>query len=112
MKKTFYNISSLGDVMMNFFKPELKRRNFHDDRLLLNWTYIFDEFAEKMQPDKIMFKGTDENGVMQKVLYVFTNDRKFATEFVFFKQQLLERINQYFGTEKSFFKDIKIKTII
>lgn len=112
MKKTFYNINLLADVVMNFFEPELRRRNFYDDRLLLNWTYIFDEFAEKMQPDKIVFKGVDKNGAIKKVLYVFTNDRKFATEFVFFKQQLLERINQYFGTEKSVFKDIKIKTTI
>lgn len=112
MKKTFYNINLLRDVVMNFFGSELRRRNFYDDRLLLNWNYIFDEFAEKMQPDKIVFKGVDENGAMRKVLYVFTNDRKFATEFVFFKQQLLERINQYFGTEKSIFKDIKIKTTI
>ena len=112
MKKTFYNISSLSDIMINSFRPALRRRNFYDERLLLNWTYIFDDFAKKIYPDKIMFKGTDDNGVIQKVLYVFTDDRKFAIEFVFFKQKLIERINQYFGTEKSVFKDIKIKTTV
>ena len=111
MKKTFYNVHSLGEKMVSFLGPELKRRNFHDERLFLNWKYILGTAAEKMRPYKIVFNGIDENGLVQKTLFVLTDDRQFATEFSFYKTQFLNELNQYFGTKKSFFKEIKIKLL-
>ena len=112
MRKTFYNIYSLGHKLSNSFQFEMKRRNLHDERLLTNWKQIFEDFADRMQPCKILFSGVNNNGLIQKILYVSTEDRQFATEFLFYKQRLLERLNQYFGIHKSIFKDIKIKVAI
>jgi hypothetical protein len=112
MKYRFYNTYSLKEKLIELLKPELRRRNI-DERLLLNWKYIFNDsdFVDKMTPYKIIYKNIDENSLIQKILYVCTEDSKFATEFLFYKHQLLEKLNQYFGNEKSLFKDIKIKII-
>lgn len=107
----FYNIYSLGEKIINSHQHELKQRNFHDKRLLLNWKYIFGNKSDEMQPCKITFNGIDENGLTKKILYISTKNRQFASEFMFHKKQLLTDLNQYFGTEKSFFKDIKLNII-
>ena len=108
MKQTFYNVHKISNMIMNSFQNEMKRRNFHDERLLLNWRFIFDDFASKIQPMKVVFSGIDKDGVVKKSLYVGTQDRQFATESIFYKKILLEKLNQYFGKEKSMFQDIKI----
>ena len=110
MVDRFYNTFSIGEKLLSSIQFDAKRRNFYDDRILLNWKYIFENFAQFCQPCKIVFSGIN-NDIIQKVLYITTNDRKFATEFMFYKHQLLERLNTYFGTEKSRFVDIKMKIL-
>ncbi len=109
-KRPYYNIHPLSETLINTLSVELKKRNI-DERLILNWKYIFDDFACKMSPYKILFKGIDKDNLVQKVLYVSTEDRKFASEFLFYKNQFLEKLNQYFGKKKTYFKDIRIKVI-
>ena len=111
MKQTFYNFCPLCDKMILSFKQEMQRRNFYDERLLLNWRYIFNDFADKIAPLKIIFNGIDNNGVVKKILYVATFDRRIATEFLFYKQRLLDDLNTYFGIDKSIYVDLKIKLI-
>jgi len=110
-KNRFYNTFSIGEKMLSGFKYDLKTRNFHDDRLLLNWNYIVDEYAKRITPCKIIFSGLDTNNILQKTLYVSTNDRGFMAEFIFHKQRLLEMLNNYFGCSKSKFVDIKLKLV-
>ena len=109
--KTFYNVKSIGEKLSNSFEFEMKRRNFHDIRLLTNWNYIFGDLSKKLQPCKISFSGVDKNNCLKKILYVSTQDRGFVVEFIFYKQQILDKLNQYFGTNKSIFTDIKIQTM-
>lgn len=109
--KTFYNIQSIGEKLSNSFEFEMKHRNFYDMRLLTNWNYIFGNLSCKLQPCKVLFSGIDQNNRIKKILYASTQDRQFLIEFIFHKQKMLEKLNQYFGDKKSVFIDIKLKII-
>lgn len=111
MRQTFYNTFPLQHKLINSFQQEMKRRNFHDMKLITNWTDIFEDMAEKISPLKISFNGITTSGIRQKILYVSTNDRAFATQFIFHKQFLLDKLNTYFGINKTIFIDIKIKVL-
>lgn len=111
MGNRYYNAYSLCEKIFSSMKFNATCRNFHDDRIIFHWKDIFGEFADKMQPCNIVFSGIDSNNITKKVLYVSTFDRAFASEFIFYKKQLIDKLNIYFGTEKSIFVDIKVKTL-
>lgn len=106
--KNYYHTFSIGDCLLSNIEYEYKKRNFYDTRLLLRWNEIIGKLAEKMSPIKIVFSGI-ENNIIQKTLYCITQDRMFATEFTFYKNDILDKLNFYFGNEKTIFKDIKLK---
>ena len=104
----YYNTFSISEKICSLNEKELKKRNFHDARILTHWQdSVGDEFANKLHPKQIKIVGTD-NKFVQKILYCFTDDRRFANEFSFHKKDLLERLNLYFGDKKEVFVDIKI----
>ena len=104
----YYNTFSISEKICSLNEKELKKRNFHDARILMHWQDIVgDEFANKLHPKQIKIVGTD-NQLLQKILYCFSDDRHFANEFVFHKKDLLERLNLYFGDKKEVFVDLKI----
>lgn len=107
----YYNFFSISEKFTSSLSNEIKKRNLYDDRIFKNWKYIVDDFADKVSPYKITYYGIDKNNVKQKILYLSTEDRMFATEFLFYKKQLLEKLNLYFGEDKSKFIDLKIKVI-
>ncbi len=104
----YYNTFSISEKICSLNEKELKKRNFHDARILIHWKDIVGkEFAKKLHPKQIKIVGTD-NQLLQKILYCFSNDRHFANEFAFHKKDILERLNLYFGGKKEIFVDIKI----
>ena len=106
--KNYYHTFAIGECLLSNIEYECKKRNFYDTRLLSRWHEIIGTFAERISPIKIVFSGI-ENNVIQKTLYCITKDRLFATEFTFYKKDILEKLNFYFGNEKTIFKDIKLK---
>lgn len=110
-KIRYYGIFTLGEKISSRFEFEEKKRNFYDERLLLNWSDILGDYADKLKPDKIVFDGVDNNKITKKVLYCSTINRQFASEFLYYKKDILERLNTYFGCEKSRFVDVKLKTL-
>lgn len=109
MKHTkYYHTFSIGECLLSNIDYECKKRNFYNISLLSRWNEIIGELAQKMSPMKIAFSGVKDN-VIQKTLYCITQDRMFATEFTFYKKDILEKLNVYFGNEKTIFKDIKLK---
>ena len=104
----FYNTFSVGEKLISGLDYNLKTRNFYDERLLTQWNYVFGEYAKKIAPCKIIFAGLDKDNLLQKILYISTNDRNLAVEFVFYKDTLLKMLNNYFGCVKSRFTDIKL----
>ena len=106
--KNYYHTFSIGECLLSNIEYEYKKRNFYDTRVLLRWHEIIGNFAEKISPTKIVFSGI-ENNVVQKTLYCTTQDRLFATEFTFYKKDMLEKLNFYFGNQRTIFKDIKLK---
>ena len=114
-KNNYYNIYSICDFILSSIEKETKKRNFFDSKILIHWRDIFEEFADKIKPDKIIFNGENKNKtgdtIITKTLYLSTQDRQFATEFIFYKQQLLDKLNTYFGNEKSVFIDLKLKVV-
>ena len=101
--------------MLSSIVSDTKKRNFFDERILTHWKDIFEDYATKIKPDKIIFNGSEiakkKDNIVCKTLYISTDDRQFASEFIFYKQQLLDKLNAYFGTEKSIFTDLKLKVI-
>ena len=110
-KKRYYGTFTLGEKISSFLNYEQKRRNFYDERLLINWKDILQDYSAKIKPDKIVFDGVDSDGMTKKILYCSTINRQFANEFLFYKKDILERLNTYFGVEKSRFVDVKLKTL-
>jgi hypothetical protein len=104
----YYNAFSISEKICSLNEKELKKRNFHDARILTHWQDIVgDEFANKLRPKQIKIVGTDGR-LLQKILYCFSENRHFANEFSFYKKDLLERLNLYFGDKKEVFVDVKI----
>lgn len=110
-KKRYYGTFTLGEKITSFFSNEQKKRNFYDDRILTHWNDIVQEYSTKMKPDKIVFNGINNNGITNKTLYCSTTNRQFSSEFLFYKKDILQRLNTYFGTDKSMFIDIKLKNL-
>ena len=110
-KKRYYGAFTLGEKISSFLNYEQKRRNFYDERLLTNWSDILQDYSSKIKPDKIVFNGVDADGITNKILYCSTTNRQFASEFLFYKKDILERLNTYFGVEKSRFVDVKLKKL-
>ena len=111
IRARYYGIFTLGEKLSSSFEFEEKKRNFYDERIILNWKDIVCEYADKLKPDKIVFDGIDANKITKKVLYCSTINRQFASEFLYYKKDILERLNTYFGCEKSRFVDVKLKTL-
>ncbi len=104
----YYNTFSISEKICLLNEKELKRRNFNDVRIITNWQEIVgEEFSGKLFPKQIKIIG-ENNKIPQKILYCSTPDRRFANEFAFYKKDILERINFYFGNKKEIFVDVKI----
>ena len=104
----YYNTFSISEKICSLNEKELKKRNFNDARILTHWKDIVgDKFANKLHPKQIKIVGTDKQ-LLQKILYCFSEDRHFANEFSFYKKDVLERLNLYFGDRKEVFVDVKI----
>lgn len=111
IKKRYYGTFSLQEAMFGNLKREAEKRNFYDDRLLLHWKDILGEFSNLIQPCKIVFNKIDNNGITHKTLYCCTRNGQFVADFLYCKKNILERLNVYFGTEKSVFTDLKLKLL-
>ena len=104
----YYNVFSISEKIFSLNEKEIKRRNFNDARILTHWQNIVgEEFADKLHPKQIKIVGTDGR-LLQKILYCFSENRHFANEFSFYKKDILERLNLYFGDKKEVFVDVKI----
>jgi hypothetical protein len=105
----YYNVFSIKEKIKSSMNAEMNRRNFFDDRLINNWKDIVgNAFCEKIVPQKIVFKSVKTNSITGKILYCLAVDKSFLIEFPFYKNDILERLNLYFGTTKTRFVDIKI----
>ncbi len=111
-KKRYYGTYSLKEKVLSSFNDEINKRKFFNIKIITNWKNIVgDEFFDKLKPCNITFKKTINNNLLEKILYCQTIDRQFLNEFLFYKNNILQKINFYFGEEKSVFIDIKLKLI-
>ena len=107
--RRYYNVFSIKEKIKLAMNREMNKRNLFDNRLVDNWRDIVgDAFCEKIVPQKILFKSMKTNGITGKILYCLAVDKLFLTEFPFYKNDILEKLNLYFGTTKTKFIDIKI----
>lgn len=110
MSNRYYGSLSAEDRLLKSIDFEAKKRGFHDIRILTNWKDIVgEENASIISPLKMTYKTNNE--IVEKTLYVSTENRGFATTFSFVEQDILDLLNHYFGTEKSKFVKVKIKVI-
>lgn len=112
-KKRYYGTYSLKEKVLSSFNNEINKRNFFNIKIITHWRNIVgDEFFDKLTPCNIVMKKViDNKNILAKILYCQTKDRQFANEFLFYKNDILQKINFYFGEEKSVFVDIKLKLI-
>ncbi len=111
-ERRYYNTFSLHEMLLSLNKEEIKKRNFHDDRLLLHWNDILgDTLACKINPCKIVFGKLNNKGIINKTLFCITKDRQLMIDFPYSKKSILDRLNIYFGIDKSIFSDIKLKLV-
>ena len=108
----FYHTYSISEKMFSCFEKEMEKRHLNDERLLARWDKIVGEkYAINLTPNKIYFTGLDNKKKAKKVILCSTRNKAFATEIIFFKKDILSKLNTYFGTEKSYFDDLKISVI-
>ena len=107
----YYGTFSLKEKVLSGLDREKKKRNLYDERLITNWADIVGEYAVNMVPCKIIFDGHDDMGRFKKILFCSTSNRQFSVEFVFYKKQIIDMLNVYFGDHKSIFSDVKLKVI-
>ena len=106
-KWRFYNVFSIKEKMFSLLGSELKHRNIYDTRLISRWNEIVGEkYATKLTPINVSIKSSKDKKLLEKTLYCQTSDLQFATEFQFLKQEILNKLNAYFGEERSVFKNI------
>ena len=106
-KWRFYNVFSVKEKMLSLLGSELKHRNIYDTRLISRWSEIVGkEVADKLIPVNISIKYNKQKQILEKTLYCYTNNLLFATEFQFLKNNILNKLNAYFGDKKSVFKNI------
>ena len=107
----YYGDFSLKEKLILSLNKERKKRNLHDERLIIHWRDIVGEYADNMMPCKIIFDGKDDCFRVKKILICSTINRQFAVEFIFHKKKIIDMLNFYFGNAKSVFSDIKLKVI-
>ena len=111
-KWRFYNVFSIKEKIFSLLGSELKHRNIYDTRLISRWSEIVGkEVADKLIPVNISIKYNKQKQILEKTLYCQTSDLLFATEFQFLKQNMLNKLNAYFGESKNLFKEIKVKVL-
>ena len=111
-KKRYYGIFSLRDKLLSSIDGESKKRHFYNDNILLFWNDIVGkEYVNKIFPCYVSYGATRNKNITTKTLYCGTKDRVFLSEFIFHRKSILDRLNLYFGEDKSMFEDIKLKLI-
>ena len=127
MSCKYYNTYSVGEKFLSSIEFEAKKRKLNNLNMLLCWKDIVGEdFARKITPNKVLFsnyinsnnesvnkqsKNDKANNIIGKILCCTTSNISFLNEFIFYKKDLLNRINLYFGEEKSKFIDIKLSLL-
>ena len=111
-KKRYYGIFSFSDKLLSYIDEESKKRHFYNANILVFWNKIVGkEYCNKILPCYISYGTTRNKNITTKILYCNTKDRGFLSEFLFHKKEILNRLNLYFGEDKSTFEDIKLKLI-
>ena len=93
----------IGDTLPKILKTKLKKANFVDISVIKNWKEIVgDDIAKNCWPIKIFFSdGNNSNGkITIKV------KRGWSLEIEYKNQEIIEKLNQYFGYKA--IKGIKI----
>ena len=84
----------IGDTLPKILKTKLKKANFVDISVIENWKEIVgDDIAKNCWPIKIFFSdGNNSNGkIAIKV------KRGWSLEIEYKNQEIIEKLNQYFG---------------
>lgn len=87
-------MDKMSSIMMRLFDEKLAKQGFYDRRMVTDWSDIALDDCAKYTPNKI--KHT-KNG--QKTLYLTPASLGDIAEFNYIKQNLMDRINMYFGKE-------------
>ena len=94
-RRTFEGLAPLTREVRNITKPILGQRGFAEVDILGSWPEIIGEdLACGVSPEKLVFDKDKRTG---GTLYVKSAGGAFAMLFEFQKQQVIERINGFFG---------------
>lgn len=111
-KKRYYGTYSLKEKVLSSLDSEINKRKFFNIKIITNWKDVVgEEFFDKLKPCNVVINKNIKTNILEKILYCQTENRQFLNEFLFYKNNILQKINFYFGEEKSVFIDIKLKLI-
>ena len=84
----------IGDTLPKILKTKLKKANFVELSIIKNWKEIVgDDIAKNCWPIKIFFSdGNNSNGKI-----VIKVKRGWSLEIEYKNQEIIEKLNQYFG---------------
>ena len=103
----YYNVFHFGEIANEMMTGVLKERKIYDKRLVMNWSFIAGVEFAALTP---LFLIYHKDG---RVLYTGSKEMRFVAHFPYLKNNLIEKINTYFGyQDKEKIVDIKLKMLI
>ena len=94
-RRSFEGLERLTKEVRNITRPILGKRGFSGLEIIENWTDIIGEdLALGIQPEKLTF---EKQSHMNGTLHVKSAGGAFALLFEHHKQQVIDRINSFFG---------------
>jgi hypothetical protein len=109
----FYVLRKMSEKIVNLFEEILKKegtkRGFKDIRLLQKWNEIIedDDLGNKIKPYKMIFGNYQRK--QGNILIIELIDVEIKYNFEFYKQNIINKINLYFG--ENFIINIKVKNL-
>ena len=94
-RRSFEGLERLTKEVRNITRPIMGKRGFSGLEIIENWTDIIGEdLALGIQPEKLAF---EKQSRINGTLYVKSAGGAFALLFEHHKQQVIDRINSFFG---------------